>query len=489
MRVSRDLASLPGVDEAAVMMGTPQNCLVLKEAGLWTDAVFPTPSDLVVAVRGEQTAVKDALAQVDALLAAAEVPSPAVGSSNERAASAPYPALSELAQPHDRPHIAVISVPGVYAAAEAQKALNLGMHVMLFSDNVSIDEEVALKRFAAAHGLIVMGPDCGTALIAQTPLGFVNALRPGPVGLIGASGTGLQLVSVLLDRWDIGVSHLIGTGSRDLHRAVGGLTTLSAIDLLDQDPATQVITVVAKPSDPEVIDRVFQRLNESAKPAVYCDLGPEPMRTPAARVQVVRSLREAAIASAQKVQANFCYQPATGGWPFADSVEAEGWIRGVFQGGTLAYDALVWLKARDPEHTVDTVVPDDTAYRRGHTVMDSGDDRFTQGRPHPMLDPRRFGEMLAREAFKPHTAGIIFDLVLGYGAHPDPAQALAPSLERIRSSVPVRIPIACVLVGTDRDPQDRRRQTQQLETFGIAVYDTVSDALEDLYAVIQRVRR
>src|SRR5580704_9603583 len=98
---------------------------------------------------------------------------------------------------------------------------------MIFSDNVPIAEEASLKHEARERGLMVMGPDCGTAIIGGVPLAFANAVPRGDIGIIGASGTGIQEVSTLIARAGRGVRHAIGTGGRDMHAEVGGLTTLA----------------------------------------------------------------------------------------------------------------------------------------------------------------------------------------------------------------------------------------------------------------------
>src|SRR4030095_10708603 len=122
--------------------------------------------------------------------------------------------------------IALISVPGDYAAAEALKALAQGLNVMLFFDNVAIADERAIKLYARARTLLVMGPDCGTAIVNGVPLGFANVVRRGDIGLVAASGTGLQEVTCRIHNLGGGISQAIGTGGRDLKDAGGGMPVL-----------------------------------------------------------------------------------------------------------------------------------------------------------------------------------------------------------------------------------------------------------------------
>src|SRR5918911_1291183 len=271
MQIASELRGRPGVRNASLAMGTAANKDVLEAAGLLApDAATAGPNDLIVALDTDEGGADEALA--------------AAGGAEPRRPRTLAEAPAGLA---------IVSTPGRYAGAEALKALRLGMNVFCFSDNVPLEREIELKREAHARGLIVMGPDCGTAMVGGVPLGFVNEVRAGDVGLIGASGTGLQQISTLVDRWGAGVSHMIGVGSHDLAAAVGAISMLDALDALAADPATKVIGLVSKPPDAEVAERVLARAAAAAKPVVAAFLGADPEGAPEG-VTMAATLEDAA---------------------------------------------------------------------------------------------------------------------------------------------------------------------------------------------------
>ncbi|MBH0189924.1 MAG: hypothetical protein HP493_14085, partial [Nitrospira sp.] len=217
MQLSSTFAKLPGVEQASAIMASANNISLLKEAGLLAGTVEAGANDLLIALQGNAEALDAALAAAESAL---KQPAPTTehGTSRAIAPRSLEMGLGDMIEAS----LALISTPGEYAAAEAFKALRLGLNVMLFSDNVSLQDEIALKRFARDRDLIVMGPDCGTAIINGIPLAFANVVTRGTIGVVAASGTGLQQVTCLIDRWGHGISQAIGTGSHDLHRDVGG---------------------------------------------------------------------------------------------------------------------------------------------------------------------------------------------------------------------------------------------------------------------------
>ncbi len=461
MRVAAELEQLPGVTRAALLMATPANRELLAEAGMLVgEATAARPNDLVLAVAAlEDASAEGALAQAERLLIA-RVAAPS-GSVEKPAPRTIAEALGELSAAN----LAIISTPGVYATAEALKALKRGLHVFLFSDNVPIADEIELKRLATKKGLLVMGPDCGTAILDGVPLGFANAVRRGRIGLVGASGTGLQQVSCLIDRLGEGVSQLIGVGGRDLDERVGGLTMLAGVDRLVRDPGTAVIVLVSKPPAASVARHVLEVACASAKPVVVNFLGGDRAAIRQAGATAATTLEDAArfaVALARGESAN----PADGLDPeLAARARAQvgrfaagqRHVRGLFSGGTLCQEAALIL-----EQVSDGV--------SGHTTVDLGDDEFTVGRPHPMIDFRLRNERIVAAAEDPTTAVILLDVVLGYGAHPDPAGALIPAVERARGQA-LKAGRALALVasvcGTVTDPQDLVQQEDRLAMDGV----------------------
>lgn len=487
MRVAAELSGMAGVRTASLIMGTPANKAVLADAGLLTSQAGDAgPNDLVVVVDADEAGLQAALARAEERLTVARERQ--LGGQVAEAA-APV-AVRTLAQAAGGADLAMISVPGQYAASEALKALRLGLHVFLFSDNVPVEDEVLLKEQADHQGLLVMGPDCGTAVVGGRPLGFANRLRPGRVGLAGASGTGLQQVAVLLDRWGAGVSHVLGTGSRDLAAEVSGRSTRRALHMLAGDADTDVIVLVAKPPAAAVASQLLDQAAAVGKPVVACFLGSE-LAPPGGAVTVAATLEDAARAAARLTGVTPPPAPAPGAAAqhAAGLAPSRRLLRGLYSGGTFAYEAQAVLgrTAGPVASGMPAASPTQPARFPGqHTVLDLGADQFTIGRPHPMIDPSvRTGYLRAALA-DPATAVIVLDVVIGYGSAPDPAASLAEELEQAdRTAGPAVIGF---VVGTEEDPQHRTAQEQRLEKAGVAVAGN-STAAARLAAAILAARR
>lgn len=452
MRVAREL-SRDGI-VASLVVGTPSNKALLREAGLLTeDGAAAGPDDLIIAAKGRNP--EAALARAEALLD---------GGARAEATSGSFPTLATAVAGLAGANLALVSVPGEYAAAEARRALERGLHVMMFSDNVPLEDEVALKDLALARGLLMMGPDCGTALLGGAPIAFANAVPRGGVGLVSASGTGLQEVSTLLARRGEGVSHGIGVGGRDLSAEVGGRMTLAALEALEADPATKRIIVISKPPAPEVTARVVARARGCRKPVTLCLLGAG-ARELGPKVTLARTLEEAG-----------------GGAPRTRSpgVRARGRIRGLFCGGTLCAEAQVVLMDRGLEVSSNAPVPGAKEGAAGHLLLDLGDDEYTRGRPHPMIEPELRNEHLARALRDKEVGVILLDVVLGYGAHPDPAGLLAAVLKKTRK------PVIASVTGTEGDPQVYSRQVATLERAGVVVAASNAQAARFAAAALRR---
>jgi len=478
MRLTRDLGALPGVARAAAMMGTPANRSLLDHAGLLTaEGATAAPTDVVVAVAAADESVARA-AEVAArtALTAPPVKSGTGGRVRPRTLASALRALPDAT-------LALVSVPGVYAGAEAAKALRAGLHVMLFSDNVPVATEVELKRVAAGRGLFLMGPDCGTAIIDGVPLGFANAVPRGRIGIAAASGTGLQEVSCLIAREGEGVSHAIGVGGSDLTDAVGGLMMTQALVALAEDPATTVIAVVGKPPGPTTAAGLAVRIAALAKPCVAHFVGPGAPSLPG--LPAVRSLEECARAAVALARGE--PRPAPVDFTLPDGEVSrlvahaarglapdQRFVRGIYSGGTLAWEALALLGA-----ALGDVAADVMGQGHGHRVVDLGDDVFTVGRPHPMIDGTVRRERILEEAADPSTAVLLLDVVLGHGAHLDPAGELLPALQAARAQAERRgraLAIVAGVTGVDADPQRRPAQVAKLAAHGVLVMPSNAQA-------------
>jgi FdrA protein len=475
MRASLELLEVPGVEDVALWMGTEASKGILATAGLLTpEAQAAAAEDLVIVVKAEDdAAAQAALAQADELLA-----------QRRRRLEEEYrpKSLESAAQVMPDAQWVLVSVPGRYAAGVARQALRLGKHVFLYSDNVSLDDETALKGTAAEKGLLVMGPDCGTAIVNGVGLGFANRVRRGPIGLVAASGTGLQQVSARVHQLGGGITHALGTGGRDLSQAVGAVTARQGLDLLSRDPETRVIVLISKPPSPTVAGELLKAARSAGKPVVVDFIGYSPPARQVDNLHFAATLDEAAeLAVGLARQRTKDEGRRTNGLDEAIDLgrfaPGQRYLRGLFSGGTLAYEALLILQGYLP--AVYSNVPLDKEYRltdslvsQAHTIVDLGEDEFTVGRLHPMMDNDLRIRRLHQEADDPEVAVLLLDVVLGYGAHPDPAGELGPAIvsARARAAEAGRhLEVVTVLVGTDEDPQDLDAQVQQLKATGATV--------------------
>jgi FdrA protein len=439
MLVSREAAAEEGAETVSVAMATPLNVDLIAGQGFELPPDVG-PNDLVIAIRGaDEDAV---LGAIDRALARRETG----GGEAERPAPR---SLVSAARRHPELNLAFLSVPGRHVGYEAAAAVEAGLHVFCFSDGLGLEQEAALKRRALERGLLFMGADCGTAIIDGVALGFANAVQRGPVGIVGASGTGTQEVCCLLDAAGIGISHAIGVGGRDLSAEVGGTMFRRGIELLAADDGTDVIVAISKPPDPAVAAAVREVAEQAGKPVVMALLGME------------GTLSDAAARAAQL---------AGGALPDMRETapRSPGYIRGLFCGGTLCDEAMVIVSERVGE--VASNIPLRPEWRlgsvhesTGHTFVDFGEDELTEGRAHPMIDPSLRTERLRREGADPEVGVVLLDVVLGYGAHPDPAEELAPAIREANAQVIV------ALCGAAGDPQDLGAQRRRLEEAGAVV--------------------
>jgi FdrA protein len=354
--------------------------------------------------------------------------------------------------------------------------------VFLYSDNVSLADEVALKQTARSKGLLLMGPDCGTAIINDVGLGFANRVRRGSIGLIGASGTGLQAITSRIHELGAGVSHAVGTGGRDLKSEVGAITAQQALDVLARDPNTEVIVIVSKPPAPDVATQLLISAQSSGKPVVVDFIGYALPGRKLGNLHFATTLSEAAEMAAQLVNSKLVISNEV------QSPITNHYLRGLFSGGTLAYEALLGLQAvLYPLYTnvpmINSQLLPDPFHSQAHTVVDLGGDEFTVGRLHPMLDNDLRIRRLRQEAADPEVGVILLDVVLGEGAHPDPASELGPVIKEVISnsrlrSVPVGLEIVVIAIGTEDDPQNLRSQIDRLTEAGAIVFRTTGEAIE-----------
>jgi FdrA protein len=462
MRVAAELEGRPGIQRAALVIATSANREVLSTAGLLAgDAMTAGPNDLVVAIAGEAGAVDDAQAHARALLSGRA----AQASRGDQQREPPHTLAEALGEMPDA-NLALISTPGTFATAEALKALKRGLDVFLFSDNVSVEDELELKALARRKGLLLMGPDCGTAILSGVPLGFANAVRAGSIGLIGASGTGLQEVACQISGRGEGISGAIGVGGRDLDERIGGTMMLAALERMTADDQTRVIVLVSKPPASAVATRVLLHARQCGKPVVVNFLGAA--ASPNTDNLVFADTLEAAAASAVAL-ARGEPLPAEPTALSDELVRAAGVearrlaagnrrIVGLYSGGTLCKEA---------GHVLHQVMP-----HARHNLIDLGDDEFTVGRPHPMIDARLRSERIVEVGADSDVGVLLIDVVLGYGSSPDPAGGLVESIAAARqdaSRAGHYLAVVGSVCGTPDDPQNLAEQQAKLRGVGVVL--------------------
>ncbi|HHE5699974.1 TPA: acyl-CoA synthetase FdrA [Citrobacter amalonaticus] len=467
MIISRKLSERPEVDQVSVMMGTPANKAMLDSTGFWhADFAEATPNDICVAVRthDEQPEILELIReQLEKELSAI---ASASGSSQQLLKARRW---ESACQKLPQANLLLVSVAGEYAASVAKEGLLAGKNVMMFSDNVPLAQEVALKTLAREKGLIVMGPDCGTAMIAGSPLAFANVLPEGGIGVIGASGTGIQEVTSQIALHQQGISHAIGLGGRDLSAEVGGISALTALEMLAADDATRVIAFVSKPPSPEVRTRIINAMQNVGKPVVALFLGNKPEQRREGNVWLADSLSDAAQLAVllMRVAQQRLIQPEVAG---------KG-IYGLYAGGTLAAEAAMLLSSGlgvpvSESHEAGVMLD-----AQGHRIVDLGDDSYTLGRPHPMIDPTTRSIEIEKLTAMPDVGVLLLDVVLGYGACADPAGAVVEAVEKVRAARSAPLVTIATMTGTDADPQGRSGQIDILREAGIAVVETLEEAV------------
>jgi FdrA protein len=470
MQLQRSLATLPGILDAGVVMGTASNKELLAHIGMISPEVEASkPDDLVIVVKSDDPqAAAEAIGKVDELLTArkSQLDQDYLPHSLESAVGM-LPGASWV----------IISVAGRYAAGVTREALRLGRHVHLFSDNVSVEDEIELKKQARELGLLVMGPDCGTAMIGGMGLAFANKIRRGPIGIVAAAGTGLQQVACRIHQLGSGITEGIGTGGRDLSEKVGAITFLMALDVLARDPDTKVIVLTSKPPSPKVAEEVLKAARKAGKPVVVNFIA-----------RAVTTLQEdnlffaTGLDDAARLAVELGNHPpkltGSADLPLNKFKSEQKYFRGLFSGGTLAYEAQHILAGYIPK--VWANAPINKEYKMAnsmlsqeHSIIDLGEDEFTVGRLHPMMDNELRIRRIYEEANDPEVAVIMLDVVIGYGSHPDPASELAPAIAKALETAKKasrHLEVVCVVTGTDEDPQDINSQIEQLKRVGAWVH-------------------
>lgn len=478
----RAMLEVDGIDWATAVMATPANLETLASEGFSPSVTEAGANDLILAARGSDEAVSQALGQGRSTLFTA-------ATGDERADdSEPVTDLRQALEAAPEANVVVVSVPGPFAPLEAHKALTAGLDVLLFSDNVSLDDEIELKQRARSLGRLVMGPGAGTAMLAGTGLAFANRVTPGPVGVVAAAGTGAQEVMSLLDRWGVGVSHVIGVGGRDLSAAVGGLMAASAIEALEADDQTEAILLVSKPPTPAVAEKLLG--SARSKPIVASLIGLQEPVDVHHDVVVCNTLEQGVVETLLRLD----HRPpdvigdldAVIAVIVASIPPHRKRLVGLFSGGTLCYEAMTIASRHiGPIHSNTPLEPSWTvpAPPQAHLCLDLGEEEYTQGRPHPMIDPEARLQFLREQRTDRSVAVVLIDVVIGDGSHPDPAGLLAPVAAEIVSSGAA---VVAYVLGTENDPQDFVNQRLILSRAGCVIPETAARGALAAAAIVNR---
>lgn len=485
MLIAKELNSFDGIADSGVVMGTVENKSILVSGGLFPQEFENAgDADLLIAIKAENNdAYEKAIAKLDDLFKKLR------NKSSESSDFVPKSLEGALGQIPDA-NLSLISVAGKYAASEARKALEKGLHVMLFSDNVSIDDELELKKIGKEKKLLVMGPDCGTAIINGVPLAFANVVSRGDIGIVAASGTGLQEVSCIIDKNNCGVSQAIGTGGRDVKKDIGGIMFLEAMNALENDPGTKVIVLVSKPPHPEVLDKITSLIKDFSKPVVAILIGGNSEQIEKNGAIAAKNLSEAgeiAAALSKKISVESVTEAIKNknieieklGIKLAGNSKGK-YLRGLYSGGTLCDESQLILKPLIGNTYSNTPLSPEFQLKdlfksEENTIIDLGDDDFTVGRPHPMIDFSLRKKRMIEEAQNKEVAVILLDIVLGFGSNLDPAGEIVPTIKEVLK-INSSLNIICSITGTKNDPQGYNAVKKSLSDSGAIVMDSNADA-------------
>jgi len=501
MIISKEVKTLDGVSEALVGMGTDLNREIAANLGLNVEGFDEvTANDFFIAAEAaDEETFKGVIAKVDELL-----------SKKAEKGKAEYfpPTLEGAVKVEKDLNVAVISVPGKFAADVAMDCLERDINVMLFSDNVTVEEELELKKYAVSKELLMMGPDCGTAIINNVPLAFANVVHSGNIGLVCASGTGAQEVSSIIDQLGGGISQLLGTGGRDLKSDIGGLMMKQCLDALINDPQTEIIGLVSKPPAPEVEAEIFEIAKKAGKPVVVCFIGGNAEKIREAGLYAAVSLEDAshklvALAKGQELTDFTGFDMGDEAAAKAAEEEAakmlpeQKYIRGLYTGGTLCDEAMKMLigdlgsiKSNIPLRNEDKLADARNGKSVENTFLDFGDDEFTVGRPHPMIDPSLRAERVVQESLDEECAVILVDCVIGYGSHEDPAHDLSDAIRQAKANAEKAgryISVVASVCGTEGDPQGRTASMKQLSDAGAVVLPSNAQAVRFAKMILENL--
>jgi FdrA protein len=497
MRISEELRKIDGVKQLMVMMATPSNKQILNSMGLSnTDTESAGKNDMIVALRAVgREVIEEVLAAMERLFKLGE---------EKKKGQRVYHSIDAALKAMPDANLCLISLPGEYAVEQAQKALRAGLHVVVYSDNVPLEDDRALKELATEKGLLCMGPDCGVANINGVAFLTASVVQKGPIGIIGASGSGTQLIAALTEREGLGVSQAIGVGGKDLKDEVGGLSMLAGISALANDPETEVVVLVSRTPGEATLIKILEKVKQSAKPVVVYFIGGDAEiiekygGIPAADLEdaalkavnlVKKKPLEKSDFTLEQDEINKILDKETSGIN-----KNQQYLRGLYCGGTFCDEAIAQLQSYIGDVWSNTpkreeLRLEDTFVSKEHTVIDLGDEEFTMGRPHPVIDPEPVRMAILREGKKEDTAVLLLDFILGPAINPDPVGSVINQIKEVKTFHSLSggyLSVVASVCGTDGDPQNLTRQTQLLEKSGVVVMPSNAQAARLAGLIAQR---
>jgi len=463
MQFSQQLKDEQGVIDAAIVMGTDLNKNTLKKMGLLTeDGISATENDTLITINcQDENSLNNAVQKAEQLLT-----SDITKSKNE------FNDLSSALDAFDNANMASLSIPGQFVKEMATELIRKQLHLFVFSDHVPLEDEILLKNLALENNVLFMGPEAGTSILNGTVFGFGNRIRSGSVGIIGASGTGIQESSTMIDLFGEGISHAIGVGGRDLRNDIGGMMTMKTMEVFEDDPNTKAVLLVSKPVGDDVRNKIINKINNfSKKNYVLCLIGDNENREDSAKIKFSKSIQISVLKilkyvndDAYKKIKDVVRKQVDDSIKLAKSLSSDlnndqRFVRGFFAGGTLCYESKIILEqmigkvysnlSSDDEYSIKG-----NAASKENTLIDFGEEEFTSARPHPIIDPLLRKNRILEDADDPNVGVIIIDIICGINAAKNTmafhAETIKKAIENAKEKGR-RLSVFAYICGTEKD--------------------------------------
>jgi FdrA protein len=283
---------------------------------------------------------------------------------------------------------------------------------------------------------------------------------------------------------------------------VGGLMMTMCLEALQNDPDTEVIVILSKPPAESVMKKMLALLEKVDKPVIAAFLGGDPALLEGTKVVYAKDLETAARLGVLASQGKPMVLEDDTAEEINRLAEREcallgpeqKYLRGLYSGGTLCYEAMLLLEELGVKSWSNIAIDKNYLIEGGeasseNTLLDMGEDFFTNGMPHPMIDFRQRVDRMEKESADPSMAVLLLDCVCGYGTHENPAGELAPAIRKAKEAAAKagrHLTVIASVTGTETDPQPRSQQIKTLEEAGAIVLSCNAEASKLAAAIIQR---